>query len=277
MEPAIQPMSMDDYAKLQSDFGAKVVMRHGCYWRQVRPFFFRPLLPLEECQRRPAAPSFAWPCGHQHAVPDGEPSNSTMNFVVAENRLGFSLADLNHNRRRQVKQVARKFQVRRLRDLGELQDQGYRAYLSFYQRTGYSYKEDRKNLESYRKWASALFHHPKAILLGGYGADGLVAVLSMYWVNHILICATLFCETAAMQENVGELMLHELRQLAGQHPGISQIYLRTYQGGNSLDRYYLHRGCELVRKPAWLELPTAARVLLSWSMPGKYALLCGRQ
>jgi hypothetical protein len=78
-----------------------------------------------------------------------------------------------------------------------------------------------------------------------------------------------------LRKNVGELLFHELRMLAAGEMGIRDIFVRPYQGGNSLDQYYLLRDCKLVRKPAFLEMPSVTRSLLRRLMPQKYAQLCG--
>ena len=46
VETDIQPMSMAEYAALEARFGTKVVEQDGLYWRQVKPFFYRPLFAV---------------------------------------------------------------------------------------------------------------------------------------------------------------------------------------------------------------------------------------
>jgi hypothetical protein len=175
-----------------------------------------------------------------------------------------------------IRQAARKFQVRPVSDLQEFKDRGFHAYRSFYERTGYAYGTERKSENTFHQWAETVFNHPKVILLGGYGPAGLAGVSRSYWVDHTMVYATLFCETNAMRQNLGELMFHELRVLASQQPQIREIYVRNYQGGNSLDQYYLLRGCKLVAKPARLEVPVGARTVIRWLLPRQHALLDGQ-
>jgi hypothetical protein len=112
-------------------------------------------------------------------------------------------------------------------------------------------------------------------LLGGYGADGLGAISTSYWVNHTLVYSTLICDTASLKKNLGELMFHEVRELAAREPGIRQIFVRGYQGGNSLDQYYMLRGCQLSRMPARLEMLSPVLGLIRLGLPRQYELLCG--
>lgn len=273
----IPQMSLREYAALQTRLGVKVVERDGCFWRQVRPFFFRLLLPVEACPGSAIRPPAAWPSGFQYVTADQSQANSTMNFIMLDEPQGYSLGNLNHKRRQLIKRAAQQFEVRPLTDAGEVKRQGHHVYLSFFQRSGYRYKSDRQKKSVYDEWVDTLFSSPGSILLGGYGPSGLVGISSSFWINHTLVYSTLMCETGAMKLNLGELLFHEVQQLAARHPGIREIFVRRYQQGNSLDRYYLLRGCKLVKKPARLELSAPIRSFIRWTMPRQYDLLCGRE
>lgn len=266
-------MSLAEYASLQRRLGERIIERDGVIWQQVRPLFYRPLLPVEPVQAAPIRPPCAWPGAFQYLVRDPQTANSTMSFVMLDELDRYSLHGLSHKRRHLITYAARRFEVRRLHDGNELKAQGYRAYLSFYRRTGYRYRSDRINETAFRAWADTLVQQPKTLLLGAFGPEGLVAVSASFWVSRTLVYASLFCETAAMQQNVGELLFHELRALAARQSGIDRIFVRRYQGGNSLDQYYLMRGCKLVREPARLEIPSLVSASIRWFMPRTHAML----
>ncbi len=274
MDLSIQPMSLSDYADHQRRLGAAVICRNGVFWRKVRPFFYRPLLPVESYAESAVQTPFAWPGGFQYVVEDGLEANSTMNFVMLDDLQRYSIGSLKHKHRWLIKRAAQDFEVRPLRDPDELKAQGHRVYLSFYERTRYAYREDRISYPAFCQWIDTLFSSPETILIGGYGPNGLAAILTSYWVNNTLIYSTLICESEALHRNLGELMFHEIRQLAVQHSGIRQMYVRNYHG-NSLDHYYLYRGCQLVRRPARLEIPQPCESMLRWISPDRYARLLG--
>ena len=268
-------MSLSEFAALQREFGAKIISRNGLFWRRVRPLFYRTILPTQELTEAEVSAPCKWPGGFQYALSGKGGANSTMNFIMLDNLREYSPANLGRRRRQLIQQAARRFHVRPVRDLQEFKEHGFRAYRSFYERTGYSYKSDRMKPSPFHVWAETLFRHTKTILLGGYGPDGLAAVSCSYLVNRTLVYATFFCETRSLKRHLGELMLHELRKLAAQEPQINDIFIRGYQGGNSLDHYYLLRGCKLVRKPARLEIPSVLGASIKWFMPRTHALLCG--
>lgn len=275
MDFPLHPLSPAEYAAVERELGAKIVERNGIFWRQVRPFFFRPVLPTLEFSAAEVSKPFGWPNGFQHALAAGTAANSQMNFLMLDGLRDYSVEQLGRRRKQLVRSASQIFQVRPLRDLREFQAQGFQAYRSFYNRTGYTHRADRKSETAFHQWAEKVFSHPKVILLGGYGPDGLVGVSRSYLVAGTLVYATLFCETEALKKNLGELMLHELRRLAAHDSRIAEIFVRNCQNGNSLDQYYLLRGCKLVSKPARLVLPAAVRTGIKFFLPRQHALLTG--
>lgn len=270
-------MTLAEYAQLTSALGSKIVCRDNLFWRQVRPFFYRPLLPLEPFDPEAIVPPCRWPGGYQYVVRDPRSANSTMNFLAYDAPHSYSLENLGHNRRRLIKNAAKSFQIRPIVDFGELKTHGHRAYLSFFHRTKYAYKSERATRAGFDRWVDTIADFPKAIVLGGYGRAGLTAVSVSYWLLDTLWYATLFSETASMKEGVCELMLHELRQIVAAEPGISRLIARPYRGGNSLDRYYMTRGCKIIRFPARFEISPPFKFFMERLLPGRYAAICGNE
>lgn len=275
MDMPIQQMTVDSFARLQAAQGANVVSKQGLHWRQVRRLFYRPLLAHEDVDDANLEPPCRWPGAYQYTLKRDDRANSAMAFLVYDEPHSYSLADLNRHRQKQIKKAANDFRVRPITDPGEIKERAYAAYLSFYRRTHYKYKSERTEKEEFDRWADIFRHFPQTILLGAEAADALAAVSVAYWVNQTLIYASIFSETEAMRKNVASLLLHELRLLAARQPGINQILARPYQGGNSLDRFYLDRECKLVRKPARLVANPGVVFLLRRLFPMHYAKLCG--
>ena len=102
---------------------------------------------------------------YQHVVPGSGKANSQMNFLVCDEPRGYSLEGVSHNRRRLIKNAAKLFQVRPVLAAQELKDQGHRVYLSFYERTAYSFKADRAQKANFDLWADTLFSCPGTLCL----------------------------------------------------------------------------------------------------------------
>lgn len=273
----IRPVSLKDYVWVQSRQGAAVQKAGSVYWRRVRPFLYRPLLTFEPIVPAEARNPRAWPVAYQYATRSAAEANSHLNFLVYDELRGYALDTVSHNRRRLIKAAAKHFTIRPITDVKELQDQGHRVYLSFYDRTRYEFKSDRTRPEQFRDWAADICASPASFVLGAYGAQGLAAVSVSFWVDgtQTLLYSTLFAETEAQSKGVCELMLHELRLSAAQEPGIDCILLRPYQGGTSHDQYYLLRGAALRRQPARLRINRGLDRLLKWLVPAQHARLYG--
>ena len=276
MEMTLQPMSQAEYAAVERGLGLKLVERDGVFWRQVRPFFFRPILLTHEFSATEIGRPFGGLTGFQFALAEPAEANSQINFLMLDGLRDYSLERLGRRRKQLLRSASQLFQVRPLRDLRDFQEQGFRVYRSFYDRTRYSHGDDRKEKQKFHAWAEKVFSNPKVILLGGYGPDGLVGVSRSYLLGGTLVYDTLFCETEALKKNLGELMFHALRTLAAGDPRVAEIYVRNYQGGNSLDQYYLMRGCKLVSKPARLVLPAGIGAAVKLFFPRQHAKLAGQ-
>ena len=268
-------MSLDDYALVQRDLGTSVLKAGRVYWQRVRRCFCRPLLPyraLEPLERESRPPGWA---GFQHVARELRNANSTTSFLMLDQLQDYALEKVSHNRRRLIKNAAKRFEIRPARNLAELETSGFAAYLSFYERTRYGYFSERRRQAVFCRWAASVLRQPKTFVLGAYGPDGLVAVSISYWVEETLIYATFFSDSAALREGAGELMFHALRETAAQTSGVEQVFVRPYQGGNGMDQYYLLRGAKLVRKPATLQLHPAISWALKLFRPGQLKRLQG--
>jgi hypothetical protein len=274
---SLERMTVDEYAAAKSAAGDAVRKKGTVYWTRGRGFFYRPLVSFQPLSPRLSELPVTPFGGCQFVTADPKDANSSLGFLMLDQLAAYSLQSLEHNRRRLIKNSARQFSIRKLIDLAEFQNRGHLAYVSFYQRTRYQYQASRLNSDSFARWAKAVFACPKALILGGYDATGLQAVSISYWVEETVLYSTFFSQTSALQQGVGELMFHSLRVIGSRTPGARAIYVRPYQGGNGMDKYYLLRGAKLSVKPARLLLNPGARIFLKLVTPRRYAVLLGEE
>ncbi len=274
MSREIQQMSVDEFAASRVALGERVKRFGDVCWVRTRCVFHFPLLPYDAC-----SPSELPPVGlggFQHVVSDRRMANSVMSFLILDEVQGYSLAKLNQKRRWLIREASKHFTIERITDVNAFKEQGFLAYASFYRRTGYSYKSERKRKADYARWAESVLRFPKALVFGGFDQSGALRAVSIsYWVEQTLYYATFFCDTPALQKGVGESMLHVLREAVSRTPGIREVLVRKYQGGNGMDQYYLLRGAKLVHRPANLRLHPATSSMLKLLFPLRYSLLVG--
>ena len=264
-------MSADEYAAMQRAFGAKVVKAGDTWWRQVRPFFYRPLLPYRELRPETLRyPSGSLVGGAQHIVPDGVPANSFLKLLVFEDPHDYSLDRLTQNSRYHVRRAAKNFTVGRMIDVNAFISKAHPVYLSFYDRTKYSYRPERTDQRQFAAWARTLFSFPKVLVLGAYRQEELVSVSVSYIVEEALFTATFFSSTDALRDYVSDLMLHAIREQAAANDGVKLIFASTAGMERGLDDYYLRRGAILARKPALLKMNPLVGMLLKTFKKDEY-------
>jgi hypothetical protein len=272
-------MTVEEAARFRRSLGDGITMAGGVIWRQVRPFFYRPLLPFKEYPTGSVkGPGLASLGGFQHAVPPLAPANSTLNLIMCNDLNSYSLASLDRHERREIKRANEALTISIVEDVNHLKSQAYPVYLSFYERTGYQYKSDRRRKENFDKWVEALFAHPKVVVLAAHDQNHeLGAVGVWYLVESTLVYSTFFCNARSLKLHVTGLMLHNVREAVAARPDITQIYVGNfkYSAAKGIDDFYLKRGCVLVQKPAWLHLNPVTETGLKRFAPEQYSRLVG--
>jgi hypothetical protein len=274
-----QKMTIDEFAAFERSQGAKIASIDGVYWRQVRPFFYRPLLATQEyVPRAVSAPPLALFGGFQHALASSEKANSLLNILMFEDIRNYSIDSLERHKRKQVRSAARYFVVRPIVDVNEFKEKAFPVYSSFYQRTQYQYKAERRERDYFCLWAQGLFSFPKVAVVGAYQEGQLVAVSISQWVEDTIVYSMVFCAAEALRLNVTSFLLHLLREAAANSEQVKRISvgMYKYRGRTGVDEFYFTRGCSLVRKPAFLSINPAMKVILKSSLPRQYAMLLGR-
>ena len=266
---------LDTFERYNRLLGDHVVVAGAMRWRQVRPFFFAPLLPYERRSTASleAPPSALWG-GVQYAIPEGEASNSWINLSMFLQVGEYSLAKLDYNRRRQVRLAQRHFEIRPIADPLLFARQAYPVYRDFYRRTQYEYGAQRRNAAFFETWSDSIFRLPGLAILGGFRGDELGGVSISMRVEDVLLYTTFFCDTESMRQNLPDLMLHTVRSALAHSGEARAMYVGGYKGRK--DDFYTLRGAECVRLPARLRLNPLAKRLLKWVRPNAYERLLGQ-
>ena len=270
-------MSMDRYASLESMSGARIAKQGDIYWRQVRSFFHRPLIPFRKYDLESTSREFKKFGAFQHAVCEGQPHNSYLNLVVYEDVRSYEARRLHRGPARNlVAAMENGVQVRRLSNEKDFCDQGYPIYLSFYHRAKYSFASHRKRREGFAHWARALFQFPELVLLGGFSGPTLVGFGIACKVQDAVILKTSMHSDQGLTLRTPDLILHHWRQKAQEDGAVDVIY----DGGLStdgIDEFKLRRGARVVSLPAYLHAnPLLLRMIKRISKP-RYDLLVGHE
>ncbi|HVM59662.1 MAG TPA: hypothetical protein VMV72_02255 [Verrucomicrobiae bacterium] len=274
----IHRMSLEEYASLQEASGETLVCVEGHWWRQVRPCFFRPLLPFRELRVnwRELPPS-AWLGGAQHVVPCGQEANSTMSFLMFRDGADYSIDSLRSKARRQVRSAAEQFAIRPMAECAAFKEQAFPVYQEFRERTQYHYLAERSNRPCFDDWADAIFEHESSLVLGAYRDAQLCAVSIAHLIEDTLIYSTVFATSEALRDHVSSLLLHTLRLKASEDGGIAQVYagIPKTSEAQGIDDFLMRRGCQLVTRPAYTWLNPASKLLLRHLFPAHYSRIHG--
>jgi hypothetical protein len=276
MDYRIEQMSVAEYARVQALRGQKTVQVGAVYWKEVRPHFYRPLLPYVSLDpKRVMAPRQSFG-GYQYAVGPEEDANSAINFRVFDDCANYSLASQGREYRRMVRAGQKVFDVCFIREAADLGEMGHKVYLSFYQRTHYGYMSERVKRQVFDQWIASMFSCSKTIVIGAFAQGELKSLTVCYWIDDLLLYATSFSDTDSLRRHVSDLMLHVVREMAAAQPGLRKIIAGLYGGGTGPDKFDLLRGAKVERRPARLVIQPAISVpFLQALWPRQYRKLVG--
>ena len=225
-----QKMSADELAAFERSQGEEIMQVNGVYWQRIRRFFYRPLLPFREypasSQSFPPRAPFR---GYQCAVPAHEPANSRLNVLLFTDPKSYTLESLERAKRKQVRASAKEFTIRRLEEVKEFSDKAHPVYLSFYERTRYGYKAERRDPRVFARWAESVYRFPQNLVLGAFKDTELHAVSISRLVEDTLVYSMVFCTELALRLNVTSALLHHLREAAAASPDIKQMFVGMYK------------------------------------------------
>jgi hypothetical protein len=274
----LRTMSLAEFGRSAQAEGQKVICDGGVWWREVRPFFARPLLPY-----RPAVPTTDLPWryrlgGLQYAARPGETANSHIELIMFP-AAGYNLAALPHKRRWEVRAAERHFSLRMYESASGFAEQAHPVYVDFFRRTRYGYRSDRLDRVGFDRWTDVLFGPGKANVLGAFAGGQLEAVGVLRAVEGTLHYSSFFARGSALRHHVASLMLHRAREMAAAAGDIVEVFAGVRKTGadRTVDDFYLHRGAEIRRIPACLRLNPLAKFLLRGLAPERFRRLTGAE
>jgi hypothetical protein len=268
-------MSMDEYAEFNKAMRVKLRQEKNTWWQQQHYFFYRPLFPFLELTSRDMDEHPRCLGAVQHAVPQGEPSNSYMNFIVFKQLDSYHINGLPKVNRKRIRKASRHLTIRPIVDPEEFISHGYPVYLSFYKRTLYSYKSDRRNPETFAWWARTFFHFPKVVILGAYCQNRLLKIHISCLVEDTLFQLTSINCSEALELHAPDLMLHTIREHAAKQKEIKRIFCGLLAQKESLNRFKIQRGACVLVKPAYLHLNRGFLSLIKLARKNLYDRLIG--
>jgi len=268
-------MTVDEYASFQRANGLKLTRIDDIWWGEVRPFFFRPLLPYTEIiPNSKQYPFKSLIGGVKHVVPSGEKNNSNMNYFVFDDLQRYSLKRVKDKRRNEIRKGLTNFSAKRIENVKEFIDEAYDVYISFYRRTQYNYLKERVNNKYFAAWATNIFKYPQMVIIGAYHHNKLSAVSISYLIEGVIFYATFFSDAESYKLQVGDFMIHIVREAASLTDA-KCIFMGMVTGQKSLDNSKIMRGCKLVKMPAYYRLNPIALYFAKALMKHSYKKLIG--
>ncbi|MGA7524914.1 MAG: hypothetical protein WBW84_20865 [Acidobacteriaceae bacterium] len=253
-----QSMDVERYAALERATGVKVIEAGGVCWHQVRPLFYRPLLPYQQRETVRMTKALRRFGAFQYAVASGEPSNSYLNPIVFEEPGNYDVPQLRYSVQKHIRKAVRnELVVSRIEDEREFFEFAYPCYLSFYERTKYAFASSRTRKDVFLQWSRDLFRFPETMILGAFLGKELISFEIACLVEDTLILKALVNSDKALRLGAADLLLHTYRASVSDEPRIVRIYDSLLGQQPGINDFYLVRGARALALPARLRIPSA--------------------
>jgi len=266
-------MTLSEFAEFERRNGARILAIGDQYWREVRPFFFQPLVLFQEFSSPAASVPFkARLGGFQHALSTHGSSNSRIDLLMFTDIPG-CLAKARKSG--QIKKAIKHFRIEESRDAESFAREAHPVYVDFHNRCGYGFFSERRELSVFAEWSRVLHANGKLLIYGLRDEQGIRGVSISYLVQRTLIFASSFADTASLKLGAPSLLLHHALEVAASRDDVDAVFATRRRPGKSLDDFYLCRGAVVVSKPAFLGLNPVTRALLKFAKPGEFRALVG--
>jgi hypothetical protein len=266
--PPWSPMTIERYAALEHSTGVRICRRNNLWWRRVRPFFYRPLLPFKKYDVGEASVSLGRLGVIQYPVGDCQPHNSYLNPVVFDDVRSYDMKSLCKSVRQQIRNALRhEIRVVRCLDQKRFCEKGFPVYLSFYERTRYEFDKGRRKRQLFDEWVSCLFRFPEVVILGAFAGQDLLAFHVSCLVEDVLVVKTIANSRKGLEVSASDLLLDYLRASARDQQEINVIYDGSFRDSGVV-RFKLLRGARVLSLPAFLRLHPAALWLINKTSKG---------
>jgi hypothetical protein len=253
-QPTWMPMTVDRYAALQRATGGRVWSQGDIWWQQVRPFFYRPVLPFESYDTKYVQKLSKFVV-FQHATKEGQSNNSYLNPIVFNEVKKYEISKISENPRRIIHRASKVgMKIHKFIDAGEFCEQAFPVYLSFYERTKYSYGTHRRRKEGFLQWARSIFQFPEAVILGVQIGGDLLGFEISCLVDQTLIIDTVIHSDKGLKCGSSDWALHHIRLSAREQGGIEQIYHSMFTKNSGINEFKVRRGARIMALPAYLHL-----------------------
>jgi len=269
-------MNIDEYAQLEQKTGSRLIKKGAIWWREVRPFFYRPLLPFDSYPCEETVRLFPFSQMVQFPVKEESRVNSQLHMIIFDEVHSYQIETLDKERRRDVrKAIENGVSIQHIHEPEPFISQAYPVYLSFYRRTEYGYQKNRNQKEAFADWVRTLLSFPDMCLLGAYQEQELVAIMICCVVDRILIGKSLINSEKSIPLRAQDLLFHYAREELAKNYKVELIFTGMVVREKGINNFKLWRGAKILSLPSHLKMPVPVKSLLKTFRRTEYDFLIG--
>lgn len=256
--------------------GTAVVYNHGRYWMASHGGFYQPVHWMARLQPDEVQKPTAWCWGYRATLEDAAvaSANAALPVHFFDRLAGFDAGCLSKNKRNTLRTCQNNVEIRPVKDLEILADQGYSLFLSSFDRTGYGRQKSRA---AYRREMARYFDAGFVSVLGGFLGGRLGGYLISFCVGKTAYLDTLVVGTAERPYQIGTGLKYAfIKYWADRGGPVTEIIDGLHARENlGLCRYKEKMGFKIVRVPSRVWFMPGAEKILRMRWPHKHYRITG--
>ena len=269
-------MTDEEYVELIKDKYLRIRIHNGVLWKEVAPFFWRPVFHYLKYDKLDIqVPDSFHLGGFQYPITEERNANSTINYYIFNDVLEYDISRVSRNERKRVLHSMKYLEVKIESDVSTFNEKSYPVYKSFYNRSAYKYKRERVRSSNYTEWVNKLFESGKTIVLGVYDNNAMVGVLTMVYIRNVVVLLTQFTHTDFLHKKPSDLLYHAARMIASKIEGIRFIYAGMASDEKGVNDFKEMRGASLIKSPSYYYINPIASTVLKYFWKQSYRKILG--
>jgi len=248
-------MTIEEYAELERVTGGSVHRIGSMWWQKVRTLFYRPLLPFKTFDPDNVCRESIRSGVFQHAVKDGASYNSFLNLCMFLHPQEYSLESLNKKARGKITRAERKhLEIVEITQETPLVDSAFKVFVSFHDRTQYSYRSDRVKRAAFVNWYNTLLTFPGPEIHGVLLGEQLISFYVTCLVEDVFVFKSTVNSRKALSLHAADYGLHFQRSRAANEGNIKMLYAGRLLQSDGINRFKIERGAEILALPAYIHI-----------------------
>ncbi len=263
-------MLAEEFIAQQIKAGYAIHFHDGVWWQRAAPFFYRPVLPLQEILPERARPKLSKLfLGYRHITSEGSHVNKRWSVLLLDDEAlrTFSIKSISSSKRARVRKGLSHNEIRRIESFEQVADKMQTICISAAHRTGHGKPPDyyTKHYTEWRDFMSREFSIPGREWWGAFHQGVLVAFYYAYQIEETMFISAAKSHTDFLAHCPNDALLYSFLVYCRDLGDCSRVIFGDWSEVPSLNSFKERYGFRRADLPVYAWYTPAVRWLMKRS------------